>query len=509
MQLLRRLLTDKPLEFYLFLIFLWLLPALCLLGFGMVYLYQAGWLWWFSLGMLALTLSTLLIRHVLGTEVEGPVEPLLHLEPVDDWSSRDTDIWEQALANIEAADLLATPWEELPAAMLEQVTFIARLYRADDRHAEYAFSLPELLLMLETWSRDYRAIVIKNVPLSQDVKISTLRNISGKTGSITKAYRVVAPLISVARLFLNPAKGITSEIREQMMSQLLGGFSVHMQKSLRQALFEQVSQVAIELYSGRLKLSDAELLAYRQAQEPPEAIVTQPLSVIIVGQVNAGKSSLVNALQHEFTAEVDVLPATQGFGYYLMTLADGQQIHLIDTPGLDGKPKTNEAILAEAIKADLILWVSQANQPAKALDKQFLDQWVAYFEQHLSRKRPPILLVTTHNDSLPPADSWQPPYNLSDTENKKAVSMMQALNYTHQAMGLAEETEGVPVCLAPPEQIYNIDVLHNLLVSLSDEARAAQLNKERLKGSEDASLFKLAIKQSTGLVKLGYKLAVK
>jgi hypothetical protein len=508
-KLLRRLLADKPLEFYLLVILLWLVPALCLFGFGMVYLYQAGWLWWFSLGMLALTLLTLLIRYVLVTEDEDPAQPLLHLEPMADWSERDTQVWQQALANIEASDLQTTPWEELPAAMLEQVTYIARLYRGKDRHAEYAFSLPELLLMLETWSRDYRAVVIENVPLSQDLKISTLRTISNKTTSVTRAYKVVAPFISVARLFLNPASGITSQIRGEMMSQLAGGFSVHMQKSLRQALFEQVSQVAIELYSGRLKLSEAELAARRHTQTPASPIVTRPLSVMIVGQVNAGKSSLVNALQHEFTAGVDLLPATRGFTRYHMSLTDGQQIHLIDTPGLDGDAKTNEALLAEAVDSDLILWVSQANQPAKGLDKQFLDQWLAWFTQHLSRKKPPILLVTTHNDSLPPANEWQPPYDLADSENPKSVSMMQALNYTHQSMDLLEDTQGVPVCLAPGFEPYNIDVLHKLLLSLSKEARAAQLNKERLQGSDNNSVFKRALNQTTGLVKLGYKLAVK
>jgi hypothetical protein len=98
---------------------------------------------------------------------------------------------------------------------------------------------------------------------------------------------------------------------------------------------------------------------------------------------------------------------------------------------------------------------------------------------------------------------------LADSENPKSVSMMQALNYTHQSMDLLEDTQGVPVCLAPGFEPYNIDVLHKLLLSLSKEARAAQLNKERLQGSDNNSVFKRALNQTTGLVKLGYKLAVK
>lgn len=75
----------------------------------------------------------------------------------------------------------------------------------------------------------------------------------------------------------------------------------------RVVFFEQVTQVGIDLYSGRLKFSEAELLAYRNAQEKPEEIDIKPLSVMFIGQVNAGKSSLINTLKQQCVADLVAL----------------------------------------------------------------------------------------------------------------------------------------------------------------------------------------------------------
>jgi predicted GTPase len=230
---------------------------------------------------------------------------------------------------------------------------------------------------------------------------------------------------------------------------------------------------------------------------------------MVLGQVNAGKSSLVNALKQQCVAGVDPLPATDGFHYYAMTLANELDVHLIDSPGLDGDPATSKRLLQEAVKADLLLWVSQANQPAKALDQQFLTQWNDYFAAKLARRKPPIVLVTTHNDRLPPTGSWSPPYNLEDSGDKKAASMMAALQYSHQAIGLSEQSMAVPVALSPDSDAWNIDVLEQLMQRASSDARSAQLNRQRLDGDSTGNIVKKALQQTAGLVKVGVKLAIK
>ena len=506
---LRQLLKERTTEFYIFLILLWVLPGVGLLILGLVFLYQHGWFWWFSAGMVMLALITLAVRFFLSRKEQAQAEPLTHLDPIPDWSTNDNRAWEQSLAHIAEARLFTTAWEEVPKAMLDQLSFVARLYHKDDAEAQYAFSLPELLLMLETWSREYRAHVIEHVPLSQNIKISTLRSLNQKKESLQRIYQMGGPLITVGRILLDPAGGITSEIRSRMLAELSSGFSEHMQKNMKQVLFEQVTQVAIDLYSGRLKLNEEELAAYRQAQEPPQEVVIHPLSVMVVALVIAGKSSVSISVKARSVAEVDVMPSTEGFHPFRMLLSDELDIFLIDTPGLDGSAATAKVLLKEAVNADLVLWLSQANQPAKELDKQLLDQFSDYFSENLGRKKPPIVLVSTHNDLLPPTGSWNPPYDLNDTSDPKAAAIAGALDYAFSSIGFPKDSARVPISQAPGREPYNVDVLQDILLSVSSEARAAQLNKERWEAADRSSVVRKGLRQTASLLKWGVGVALK
>jgi predicted GTPase len=505
-KLLNKLLRERSTEFYVAGILLWLLPGLILGVLGLVYLWQAGWFWWFSAGLLVLAALSWGVRRVLAKPEEQPDESPQHLDPRPEWSDHDRQVWQTSIDRIEEAGLATTPWDDIPQAMFDQLTFVARVYHGDSGEAEFAFSLPELLLMLETWSREYRAQVVQNMPLAHDVKISTLRTMSRRADTALRIYSYVSPFISALRIGINPVTGLAREFSSQLATKYMGDLGQLMQKNIRVVLFEQVTQVGIDLYSGRLKFSEEELLAYRNAQQKPEEIDIKPLSVFVVGQLNAGKSSLINELKQQYVAETDALPATSGFHYHPLMLENDVEIYLVDSPGFDGKKSTSKVLLREVVKADLILWVSQANQPAKALDKQFLEQWNEYFAEHLARKKPPMLLVTTHNDRLPPVDDWQPPYDLKDLASKKVRSMLAALDYSHEAIGLPKDSWAVPVSLPGGEDSFNLDVLQSLLIAVSDEARAAQLNRQRL----DAGTGVLkAINQTAGLVKVGVKLALK
>ena len=505
----RKLLRERSTEFYLAGVLLWLLPGLLLWLLGLVYLWQSGWFWWFSGGLLVLAMLTWSIRRILARPVEQDKEAPQRLDPRPEWSDHDQQVWCQCVAHIEEAELAATPWDDIPRAMFDQLVYVAKAYHGNARDAEYAFSLPELLLMLETWAREYRAQVVEYMPLAHDIKVSTVRSLGRHTDMALRIYRYVSPFISALRIGINPLTGLAREFSAQLASKYMGDLGQHMQKNIRIVLFEQVTRVGIDLYSGRLKFSEEEMLAYRKAQGKPEESELKPLSVMFVGQLNAGKSSLINALKQQCVAETDPLPATSGLHYHPMRLPNDLEIYLIDTPGLDGKESTSKAMLEEAVKVDLLLWASQANQPAKALDRQFFEQWCGYFDKHLARKKPPLLLVTTHNDRLPPVDSWHPPYDLADSGSRKVDSMMAALRYTHQSIGLSEENLGVPVALPTGEDPYNLDVLLNLLVSASDEARATQLNRHRLDADSGNRRVLKTLQQTAGLVKVGVKLSLR
>jgi predicted GTPase len=230
---------------------------------------------------------------------------------------------------------------------------------------------------------------------------------------------------------------------------------------------------------------------------------------LVVGQINAGKSSLVNALKQDSVAGVDVLPATDGFHRYRFALSEQVDIYLTDTPGLDGSEKTTVELLKHAVKADLILWLSQANQPAKALDIALLKEWDDYFSNNLGRKKPPVLLITTHNDVLKPQHEWDPPYDLSDTENTKVKTIVAAAAYTREALGFSNTATVIPVALKPGTDPYNIDSLREVLTALCSEARAAQLNRERLEAAETAPVIRRALSQGAGLAESALKLVLR
>jgi predicted GTPase len=506
---LQQLLRERALEFYLVLALLWLLPLLVLLALGLAQLWQLNWFWWFTLALVVLAVFTAAIRSLRRSRDADTAATETQLEPIPDWSNRDREVWEDALAQIRANSLTTTDWEQIPEAMLSQVRFIARQYHRGDRDAEFAFTVPELLLMLETWSREYRGYVLEHLPLAQQLKVSSLLRLRRGTSTLSSLYRRGSPLLSLARVLIDPGSAVTAELRSRLYAELTDSLGGHLQNNLKQALFEQVSQVAIDLYSGRLQLSEQELADHRALLGEPLETVIRPLTVLLIGQVNAGKSSLANALAATCVSEVDVLPTTAGFHNLPLQLTGNLSIYLLDSPGLDGNEKTTAAILAQAARSDLLLWLCQANQPAKALDRALMETIDTHFAGEIQRKPPPVLLVTTHNDLLPPTADWDPPYGLQPPDTAKATAMVQALDYNRETLGLGAAVPGVPIALPPGCQPYNLEVLRALLLTVSDEARSVQLNRERLDAARRGSLVRQGLRTIPGILRAGSKLAGK
>ncbi len=98
---------------------------------------------------------------------------------------------------------------------------------------------------------------------------------------------------------------------------------------------------------------------------------------MVIGQVNVGKSALINALKNDVVAEVDHLPTTEHLTCYPFSMTEQQACHLIDLPGLN-----------EMIEADLILWLVKANQPhfrLEAIQATMLEKMAE--SKHVQRNR--------------------------------------------------------------------------------------------------------------------------
>lgn len=500
-------LGERRAELYLAASLLWLLPALALLALGVVWLWQNGWVLWFSGSLFLLALLTLGGRRLLRPGKEGTPAPdtaVTHLTPRLEWAARDEAVWERARQHVAQLDLAAVAWEDMPALAMEQLFFVARCYHADDEEAEYAFSAPEFLLMLETCAHRYRADVLAQLPMARRLRISDLRRYWRRGERAHRLYQRSSPWLRLAGIGLNPASGILRELGSRLAGSMLGELSTQVQQNLKLNLLEQVIQVAIDLYSGNLQLSERELANWRLQQQAPEPEILQPLTVLVLGQVNAGKSSLVNALRAGAVAEVDSLPSTDGFRRYPLQLANDTELVLVDSPGLDGSEAASDNLLAAALQADLLLWVNAANKPAKALDHHFMLRWRDWCSANPRRRPPPLLLVTTHNDLLPPRAEWDPPYDLAAEDDPKAAAILDALEYSHEAVGFEAEEPALAIALPPLQPSWNIEVLQELLLEAAGQARSAQLNRERLQAEDSGGpALSQFLAQARGLVHIG------
>ena len=196
----------------------------------------------------------------------------------------------------------------------------------------------------------------------------------------------------------------------------------------------EVGRAAIDLYSGRLALSEEELQFARERDGAPAAVEPVALvRILLVGQVNAGKSSLVNALAQETRCAVGPLPTTARSAEYQLELEGRPAVSLVDMPGLgDG---VELELRAQAERADLVLWVASATQPARSTDRQGLDHFRVWAAQ-LARRPPRVVLALTHVDELRPANEWMPPYDVATPAGPKARSILAAINSIGSAFDL-------------------------------------------------------------------------
>jgi predicted GTPase len=84
---------------------------------------------------------------------------------------------------------------------------------------------------------------------------------------------------------------------------------------------------------------------------------------------------------------------------------------LVDMPGIDERDDRKSELLAQAERADLIMWVASATQTAREPDRKRLADFRAWASAQITKRAPPLLPALTHVDELRPAIEWTPPYD--------------------------------------------------------------------------------------------------
>ncbi len=168
--------------------------------------------------------------------------------------------------------------------------------------------------------------------------------------------------------------------------------------ALAEAATERTASILLDQYNGAWEHAIVEVqstidrgdrAAARQllktllAREPLGRHLVQPWCVVMSGRVNAGKSSLINALAGFGRSIVHHTPGTTRDTVTLTTAIDGWPVELCDTAGLRTGGSSPEDALEQAgielareqmAKADLLLLVFDQSETWSAEDQMLMDQ---------------------------------------------------------------------------------------------------------------------------------------
>jgi predicted GTPase len=462
------------------------LPIVFLSGVGAYYLWETGWAfyaWW----PMALCLGG---SYFLAWRWQKQHRKEQHEAPPPmHWTERDKEAWKLVEGRVAVADKV--PEDQFALARFyfdvgqEMAHELAKIYRPDATDPIGLVTVPEILSVIELATHDLNELTQKYVPGSHMLTIDNVRS----ARKALKWYRMGTNVYWAASALFDPLKTATRFVAAKYgMGKPLEMFQQNVILWFYAAYVRKVGEYLIELYSGRLKVGTARYRdlkrTYTGAEQANVPTATpheeQPaqappsVSVALVGQVKAGKSSLINALLGEQRAATDVVPLTTGVTRYELHAPElSAQLGLLDSQGYShaGASADNVKLTAEAVQnCDLLILVLHARNSGRKADVDFLAQLREWFRERPHLKMPPLLVTLTHIDLLTPAMEWSPPYDRFAGTRTKEKSMAEAVTAVREVF---PEAAGVVVCRAEEGKLWGIDEeVMPAVVDLLGEAKA-------------------------------------
>lgn len=485
----------------LFTVIIYALPWVALIVLGVLWLAEHDWLLPFvgiTLGLvLLLRLGLLLLKRLRQTQGATPVDadhaPIVTPNP--EWTARELAVFKRLCAGIARAP---QPWGEMRQLSLDLVEKAAQQLSAGQKGA-LDFSIPEALLLADRVMIRLRRNLHDMVPFSDRISLKTMLWIWENKAWVQRGATLADWAWRAKRLITNPPAAIMQEIQGAVTSGADGGemrnFSVAI---IQQIILEEVARAAVDLHSGHLRFTDEELLKIEfGSADFDKQILAQPdepIRLLVIGQVSAGKSTIVNRMAGGEVAETDMAATTPDLTRHALEI-DGIAYSVIDTQGITGSEEVAETLLSQVLDCDQVLWIIRANRPARAPDVELLQQIDAAFAARPQRRMPPITIVANAVDQLLP--DWPYPEHLLPSEAQSTIAEASAAICVDLSC-----CEAIPV--VSEGTVWNLDQLTSTLAHSASDALATQRNRRRITGAEASDTFSQEVSRgASGLWETG------
>lgn len=423
------------------------------------------WLWLHQLLILWLAFSAVLgaLWWLINQRLKRLDLELLDISPTVEKNAQSKQAGEEIeriSASYRNSDPDLASSEFYMQTLLEVMRAVAEQYYPNRKDALMEIKLPYLLKVIEKLAQELRVGLAENVPGSHMFSVNDIvgsHRLANRGRELYRLFRIVSA-------GLDPVSAMVRELRILATDSLLSHSADDLKRWLIDAYIKKIGYYAIELYSGSMVLDDSLFAnATQRSQQELDGIKhretatsAEPLRILVLGQTNAGKSSLINVLLGAQKAETNVIPTTEGFASYLFEHPGLESVIILDCEGYGGDYRDSIAKISEEIvRSDIIILVISATNVARDPDKKMLQAIQQCFAARDRSNLPPVVVALTHIDLLRPAREWAPPYDVIKPDSAKAQAIRQMMGVVTAELGLNGE-QIAPVNLKPGFE-YNVE----------------------------------------------------